>query len=299
MPISRINTGGIWDNAVTSVKIAQDVIIAEDIANNAVTVNELATNAVTTVKILDSAVTSAKIADGTIVTADLADDCVTIDKLGANSVGADQIVDNSITLGTHTVGNYMSNVTAGTGISVTHSQGEGSSATIALSGGTLVSDNSVTLGTHTTGNYMSNVTGGSGISVSHSQGEGSTATVSIDDPIVDTHTTLSYNSGTNDFTLNLSSASSFKVTLTQNSDIIFTNAPTSATETLIWTLTIVQGSSVYAVVYPSNVHWPDGQKPTLSSASGAIDQFVFMKTGGSSNIYGFTVGSDIKAPASP
>ena len=39
MPISRINTGGIWDNAVTSVKIAQDVIIAEDIANNAVTVN--------------------------------------------------------------------------------------------------------------------------------------------------------------------------------------------------------------------------------------------------------------------
>ena len=61
-------------------------------------------------------------------------------------------------------------------------------------------------------------------------------------------------------------------------------------------------SSNYSVVYPTNVHWPNGQKPTLSSTNGAIDQFVFMKsgaTGSGGNIYGFTVGQDIKAPASP
>ncbi len=302
MPISKINTSGIADNAVISSKIAQDIVVADDIANNAVTVNELASDAVTTIKILDSAVTSAKIADGTIVTADLANDCVTIDKLANNSVGADQIVNDSITLGTHTTGNYMSNVTAGTGISISHTQSEGSTATISLSGGTLVSNDSVTLGTHTTGNYMSNVTAGTGISISHTQSEGSTATISINQPLVDVHQSVSYTSGTNDFSLNLSNANSFTITLTQNSDIIFTNVPTSTAETFLWTITIIQGSSNYSVVYPTNVHWPNGQKPTLSSASGAIDQFVFMKsgaTGNGGNIYGFTVGQDIKAPASP
>ena len=102
--------------------------------------------------------------------------------------------------------------------------------------------------------------------------------------------------------MNLSNANSFTITLTQNSDIIFTNVPTSTAETFLWTITIIQGSSNYSVVYPTNVHWPNGQKPTLSSASGAIDQFVFMKsgaTGNGGNIYGFTVGQDIKAPASP
>lgn len=301
MPISKINTSGIADNAVISSKIAQDIVVAEDIANNAVTVNELASNAVTTIKILDSAVTSAKIADGTIVTADLANDCVTIDKLANDSVGADQIVNNSITLGTHTTGNYVLDIIpapGSSGLTITHTQGEGSTASIAYS----PANDSITLGTHTTGNYMSNVTAGTGISVSHTQGEGSSATISINQPLVDVHQSVSYTSGTNDFSLNLSNANSFTITLTQNSDIIFTNVPTSTTETFLWTITIIQGSSNYSVVYPTNVHWPNGQKPTLSSASGAIDQFVFMKsgaTGSGGNIYGFTVGQDIKAPASP
>ena len=70
---------------------------------------------------------------------------------------------------------------------------------------------------------------------------------------------------------------------------------------MIWTITIIQAASGAArsVTYPTNVHWPGGLKPTLSATNGAIDQFVFMKTGGSSNIYGFTVGQDIKAPSSP
>jgi len=299
MPISKINTSGIADNAVISSKIAQDIVVADDIANNAVTVNELATDAVTTIKILDSAVTSAKIADGTIVTADLANDCVTIDKLANDSVGADQIVNNSITLGTHTTGNYVSGVNGGTGgISVVHTPGEGSTATINFT----PNNDSITLGTHTTGDYVATLNAGTGISISTTPGEGSNATISINQPLVDVHQSVSYTSGTNDFSLNLSNANSFTITLTQNSDIIFTNVPTSTTETFLWTITIIQGSSNYSVVYPTNVHWPNGQKPTLSSTNGAIDQFVFMKsgaTGSGGNIYGFTVGQDIKAPASP
>jgi len=41
-------------------------------------------------------------------------------------------VDQPITLGTDTTGNYMVDLSAGTGISVTHTPGEGSTATIAV-----------------------------------------------------------------------------------------------------------------------------------------------------------------------
>jgi len=49
------------------------------------------------------------------------------------------IAPNSVALGTDTTGNYMVNVSAGTGISVSHTAGEGSTATITNSGVTSIS----------------------------------------------------------------------------------------------------------------------------------------------------------------
>lgn len=49
------------------------------------------------------------------------------------------IAPNSVALGTDTTGNYMSDVSAGTGISVSHTAGEGSTATITNSGVTSIS----------------------------------------------------------------------------------------------------------------------------------------------------------------
>jgi hypothetical protein len=46
-----------------------------------------------------------------------------------------QVEPNSVALGTDTTGNYMSDVVAGTGISITHTPGEGSSASVALNAG--------------------------------------------------------------------------------------------------------------------------------------------------------------------
>lgn len=46
------------------------------------------------------------------------------------------IVANSVALGTDTTGNYVSDVSAGTGITVTHTPGEGSNATIAVTSNT-------------------------------------------------------------------------------------------------------------------------------------------------------------------
>jgi hypothetical protein len=106
-----------------------------------------------------------------------------------------------ITLGTDTAGNYVSGVSAGTGISVSHTPSEGSTATVSLdatldnlsnvtvpspttgdflkwNGSAWVNDD-IDLGTDTNGNYMSGVSAGTGISVSHTPSEGSTATVSL------------------------------------------------------------------------------------------------------------------------
>jgi hypothetical protein len=53
-----------------------------------------------------------------------------------NGAGVATIAANSVALGTDTTGNYMSDVSAGTGITVTHTPGEGSTATIAVTAST-------------------------------------------------------------------------------------------------------------------------------------------------------------------
>ena len=51
MALDKITLHGIEDNAVTSAKIGVDVIVADDIANNAITVAELQDGAVTPAKL--------------------------------------------------------------------------------------------------------------------------------------------------------------------------------------------------------------------------------------------------------
>jgi hypothetical protein len=110
-------------------------------------------------------------------------------------------VNDPIDLGTDTTGNYMSDVSSGTGISVSHTPGEGSTATVSLSAnlddvsdvtitsatsgdflkwnGTAWVNDAIDLGTDTTGNYMLDVSAGTGISITHTPSEGSTATVAL------------------------------------------------------------------------------------------------------------------------
>lgn len=57
----------------------------------------------------------------------------TVTNLGDVTISA-TIAANSVALGTDTTGNYMADVSAGTGISITHTPGEGSTATINNSG---------------------------------------------------------------------------------------------------------------------------------------------------------------------
>ena len=64
---------------------------------------------------------------------------------------------NSVALGTDTTGNYVNDITAGTGITVTHTPGEGTSPTIAI-GQTVGTSSSVTFA-NVTADLVGNVTG--------------------------------------------------------------------------------------------------------------------------------------------
>lgn len=121
------------------------------------------------------------------------------------SSGVVTIKDNGVALGTETTGNYMSNVTAGTGVTVTHTQSEGSSAAIAIGQAVATSSSptfagitggNVTVGiendntiTTTSGNLTIDANGSSKVIISGDlQIDGTTTTVNstvttVDDPI--------------------------------------------------------------------------------------------------------------------
>ena len=73
---------------------------------------------------------TATIANDAVENAMIADDAVQMAQIADDAVGADQIAANSVTLGSQTVGNYMVNVSGGDGITISHTAGEGSTATI-------------------------------------------------------------------------------------------------------------------------------------------------------------------------
>ena len=89
----------------------------------------------TTINTLSSSVASRLVTlEGKDITITLTGDVTgtgTITDLG-NVSFATTVAANSVALGTDTTGNYMSDVTAGTGVSITHTPGEGSNATIAI-----------------------------------------------------------------------------------------------------------------------------------------------------------------------
>ena len=97
MPISRIKTDGIQDDAITSAKIVAGSVAATDIADGAITTAKIATDAVTSAKIVDGAVVVADVADGSITTVKLAADAVTAAKLADDSVVTANIVDGNVT----------------------------------------------------------------------------------------------------------------------------------------------------------------------------------------------------------
>lgn len=148
----QVATAGIAADAIDGTKIADDSINSEHyvdgsidtahIADLQVTTAKIAADAVDGTKIADDSINSEHYVDGSIDTAHIADLQVTTGKIAADAidgtkiaddaVASEHIADNAVALGTQTTGNYVETVAAGTGITVTGSDAEGATKTIAI-----------------------------------------------------------------------------------------------------------------------------------------------------------------------
>jgi len=82
---------------VTSAKILDATITAEDLATGAIITVKVADEAITTAKIADDSVTTVKIADGAVVTVKLADESVTSEKIADGEVDTADLANNAVT----------------------------------------------------------------------------------------------------------------------------------------------------------------------------------------------------------
>ena len=99
----------------------------------------------------------------------------------------------------------------------------------------------------------------------------------------------SVTSTSNTVSLNLQTASNFSHTLTEDTTVSFTN-PAASGKVSAATLRVIQDSSARAITWNAAIKWSSATAPTLSTASGAVDVFVFYTVDGGTTYYGFTSG---------
>ena len=87
----------IANNAITTAKILNDAIDADKIAANAVVTDALAANAVTSTEIAANAVTTGKIVANAITATEIAANAVTANEIQAGSIGVSELAANSVT----------------------------------------------------------------------------------------------------------------------------------------------------------------------------------------------------------
>lgn len=97
-------------------------------------------------------------------------------------------------------------------------------------------------------------------------------------------------------TLDLSSATNFTHTLSENVTYTFSN-PAASGKASAFTLKVVQDATDRTITWPASVDWAGGTAPTISTGSGAVDYYVFITTDGGTNYYGFTAGQALATPA--
>jgi hypothetical protein len=171
-------------------------------------------------------------------------------------------VNDEINLGTDTVGNYMSDLTQGTGVTITHTPGEGSNATIGI-GQAVATTSSVT---------FANVTSTGNVTIS-GRIDKTTIRESVADASVSASVvTADYATG-DIFYVDTAPGSNFTVNLT--------NAPTDNGKAITVVIFVTQGATGY---YPNvvqvagsaqTIKWANGAAPTPTSSAGKIDIFSF------------------------
>ena len=110
--------------------------------------------------------------------------------------------------------------------------------------------------------------------------------VSFDNGIIEESTAIT--SSSNAATLDLQDGTNFTHTLTEDVTYTFSN-PAASGRVSAFTLKVTQDSTARTITWPT-VEWPDATAPTLSTASGAVDVFVFVTYDGGTTYYGFAAG---------
>jgi len=96
------------------------------------------------------------------------------------------------------------------------------------------------------------------------------------------------------YTINMEDGNVFELTLTANSTLTFSKAP-SVGKAGSFTLILVQdGTGSRTVTWPAAVDWAGGTAPTLTTAANSVDVLVFVTVDGGQRWYGFSAGADLK-----
>jgi hypothetical protein len=93
------------------------------------------------------------------------------------------------------------------------------------------------------------------------------------------------------YTIDLSTADEFNITLTANCTLSFSNI--LSTNLTRFVVTLVQdGTGSRTVTWPGSVTWVKGTAPVLNTAAASFDTFVFQTYNGGTNVYGYTTGTE-------
>jgi hypothetical protein len=191
------------------------------------------------------------------------------------SDGPFTIKPNGIELGTDTTGNYMSGLTQGTGVTITHTPGEGSNATIGI-GQAVATTSSVT---------FANVTSTGNVTIS-GRIDKTTIRESVTDASID-YGAVTANYTTGDiFYVGTAPVNNFAVNLT--------NAPTDNGKAITVVVFVTQGATGFypnvAQVAGNNqtIRWANGVAPVPTSSAGKIDifSFTFVRRGSAWTVFG-------------
>lgn len=135
---SVTETGDVTIDSSGVASISSGVIVNADISNSAaIALSKLATGTAGTVVLHNAS----GVPTATTISGD-----ITINSSGVASIAA-----NSVALGTDTTGNYVADITAGTGVTVVHTPGEGSSPTVSIGQAVATTSTPLFAGLTTTG----------------------------------------------------------------------------------------------------------------------------------------------------
>ena len=93
--------------------------------------------------------------------------------------------------------------------------------------------------------------------------------------------------------ISLSSGGAFSLTLSGNTTVSFTGAPSTGATGFSLSLTQDAGGSGYTVTWPASVKWPGGTAPELTATADKTDAFIFTTSDAGSTYIGLVAGKDI------